>query len=79
MIISQPARAGQAPLAAGRLDSLPRQEAVDGLPVHTKDAADANGVQTAVVDQPPDRLGMNAELTRDLAHGVQSLRLGVDG
>jgi hypothetical protein len=53
-------------LEARGLHALPRQKAIDGLPVHAKDAPHANGIQPAVVNQPPDRLRMHAELVRDL-------------
>jgi hypothetical protein len=66
-------------LVARRLDSLARQKAVDGLPVNAENATDANGVQAAVVDEPADRLRVDAELTRDLADAVESVGLGVDG
>jgi hypothetical protein len=40
--------------------------------VHAQDAADAHGVETAVVDEAPDRLRVHAELSGDLAHAVQA-------
>jgi hypothetical protein len=33
-----------------------------------EDAADAHGIESTVVDQPPDRLRMHAELIRHLAY-----------
>ena len=36
--------------------------------MHAQDAADADRVEPTVVDQPPDRLGMDAELIRYLAN-----------
>jgi hypothetical protein len=52
-------------LETRRLDALTREKAVDGRPVNTKDASDADCIEPAVVNQPPDRLGMHAELIRD--------------
>jgi hypothetical protein len=37
------------------------------VPVHAQDAADANGVEAAVVNEASNRLWMNAELVRDVA------------
>jgi hypothetical protein len=54
---------------------LPGQERVDGALVYAKDAADANGVEAAVVDQTANRLGMDPELTRDFADAVQRFGL----
>jgi hypothetical protein len=47
---------------------LHREETVDGFAVHTKDTADAHRIEPPVVDQPPNRLGMHAELIRNLAN-----------
>jgi protein SCO1/2 len=54
------------------LDALPGDEAREGSPVNPEQAPDTDGVEPAVVDQAPDRLGMHAELVRDLAHAVQA-------
>jgi hypothetical protein len=47
---------------------LPRKKAVDRFAVNAEDAADAHGIQSPVVDQPPDRLRVHAELIRNLAN-----------
>jgi hypothetical protein len=47
---------------------LYREETVDGFAVHAEDAADAHRIEPPIVDQPPDRLGMHAELVRYLAN-----------
>jgi hypothetical protein len=49
------------------LDALASEEAVDRLTVDAQNASDAHGVEAAVVDQTPDRLGVHAELGRDLS------------
>src|SRR5690242_21356507 len=54
-----------------RLDPLTREEALDGVLVDAEDAAHADGVEPAVVDQAADGLRVNTELTRDLANAVQ--------
>jgi hypothetical protein len=46
--------------------------------VDAKNAADANCVKTSVVDQTPDRLRMNAQLSGDVSDAVEILRLRVD-
>src|SRR5881392_914906 len=55
-----PTGAGHAPsgrrLVSRGLDALPRQEAVHGFLVDTQHAADAHGIEPAVVDQAPNRL-----------------------
>jgi hypothetical protein len=47
---------------------LPRKEAVDRFPMHAKDTADTDRIESSVVDQPPDRLRVHAELIRDVAN-----------
>jgi hypothetical protein len=54
-------------LKTRRLDALPREEAVDCLAVDTQHASDSYRVEPAVMDQAPNRLGMHAELRRNLA------------
>ena len=61
-------------LETRRLHALMREEAIESLTMNTKHASDTNGVEPAVVDQSPNRLGMNAELGRDLADADQSHR-----
>jgi hypothetical protein len=55
-------------LETRRLDALPRKKAVDRLTMNAEDAADAHGIEPAVVDQPPDGLRMHAKLIRHLAN-----------
>jgi len=55
-------------LETRRLDPLPREKAVDRVAMNAEDAADAHRVEPAVVDQPPDGLGVHAELIRYLAN-----------
>jgi hypothetical protein len=50
------------------LHALPREEAVYRLSMDSQDATDANSIQSPVVDQPPDRLRVDAELIRNLAN-----------
>ena len=64
---------------AGRLDSLPREEAVDGVLVDAENSPDADRVETAVVDQASNRLRVDTQLPRDFADAVQAVGLGVDG
>ena len=47
---------------------MPRKKAIDCFPVNAEDAADADRIQSPVVDQPPDRLRMHAKLIRNLAN-----------
>src|SRR5205814_4396524 len=65
-------------VVARRLDALPCGKGVDGLLMHTQDAADPNGIEPPVVDQPADRLRMDAELPGDLADAVEHVRLRID-
>jgi hypothetical protein len=55
-------------LETRRLDALPRKKPVDRFPVNAKDPADADRIQSPIVDQPPDRLRVHAELIRNLAN-----------
>jgi hypothetical protein len=45
---------------------------VDRFPVNAEDAADTHRIQSPVVDQPPDRLRVHAELIRNLANTDES-------
>jgi len=49
------------------LHSLPREKAVDRLAMDAQDPADSHRIESTVVDQPPDGLGMDAQLSRYLA------------
>lgn len=66
-------------LETRRLHALARKEPVDGVAMNAKHSADAHGVQAAVVDQSPNRLGMHAELCRNLADADQALALSAYG
>jgi len=59
-------------LETRRLHALPRKKAVDRFPVNAEDAADTHRIQSPVVDQPPDRLRVHAELIRNLANTDES-------
>jgi hypothetical protein len=61
------------------LDALPCEESVDGLAVYAEHTADTHRVETAVMNQTPDRLGMHAELRRNLADADETLRLSAYG
>lgn len=54
------------------LHALAREKAVDRFAVDAEDAPNAHGVEPAVVDQAPNRLGMHAELGRDLTDADQA-------
>ena len=56
------------------LHTLTREKLVDRFAMNTQHAADAHGVEPPVVNQTPDRLGMDAKLVCDLAH-ADELRL----
>jgi hypothetical protein len=47
--------------------------------MHTQNSTDTNSIETAVVNQPPNRLGMDAELPGDFADAVEAVGLRVDG
>ena len=66
-------------LETRRLHALPREEAVDCLAVDAQHASDSHRVETAVMDQTPDRLGMHAELRRNLADADETLGLSTYG
>jgi hypothetical protein len=55
-------------LETRRLHTLPREKAVDRLAMNAEDAADADSIEPTVVDQPPDGLGVHAQLIRYLAN-----------
>ena len=61
------------------LHTLSCEKPIDGLTMDTKHASDAHGVEPAVVDQSPNRLGMHAELSRDLADADETPRFSTDG
>jgi phage gp46-like protein len=55
-------------LETRRLHALTREKAVDRFAMDAQDAADTHRIESTVVDQPPDRLRMHAELIRHLAN-----------
>jgi len=55
-------------LETRRLHALPREKEVDRFPMNAENAPDADGIQSPVVDQPPDRFRVHAELIRNLAN-----------
>jgi hypothetical protein len=55
-------------LETRRLHTLAREKAVDRVAMNTEDAADAHRIEPAAVDQPPDGLGVHAQLIRYLAN-----------
>jgi hypothetical protein len=50
------------------LHALPRKKAVYRFAMDAQDPANADRIESAVVDQPPDRLRMHAKLIRRLAY-----------
>jgi len=59
-------------LETRRFDALPRKKVLDRFPVNAEDAADTHRIQPPVVDQPPDRFRVHAELIRNLANTDES-------
>ena len=57
------------------LDALACEKAVDCFAVHAQHAPDADGVEPPVVDQAPNRFGMDAELVGDVANADQAFGL----
>jgi len=55
-------------LETRRLHALAREKAVDRVAMNTEDATDAHRIEPATVDQPPDGLGVHAQLIRYLAN-----------
>jgi hypothetical protein len=72
---SKPPISGRSGLKTRRLHALSRKKAVDGGAVDAQDPPDANGIEPSVVNQPPDGLGMDAELARDLTNAHQVTRV----
>jgi hypothetical protein len=62
-------------LETRRLDTLAREKMVDRVAVYAQNAPDSHGVEPPVVDQAPNRFGMNAELVGDVANADQALGL----
>lgn len=61
-----------------RLDALPRDEAGERLPVDPQHAAHPDGLEAAVVDQPPHRFRVHAEAIGDLSHAVETCGVNVE-
>ena len=59
-------------LETRRLDALARKEAIYRFPMDPEHSPDANRVEPAVVNQPPDCLRMHAELIGDLTDADQA-------
>jgi hypothetical protein len=57
------------------LHALTREKAVDRFTVHTQHASDADGIEPTVVDQAPNRLGVDAELVGDVTDADEAVRL----
>jgi hypothetical protein len=57
------------------LDALAREELVDRFSVDAQHATDANRVEPTVVNQAPDRLGVDAKLVRDFTNADEVVRL----
>ena len=57
------------------LDALEREKAIDGVAMDAQDTAYTHCVEAAVVDQPADRLRMDAELVGDVANADEAVRL----
>jgi hypothetical protein len=58
-------------LETRRLHALSRKKAVDRLAVNAEDTADAHRIEPPVVNQPPDRLRVDAELIRYVANAYE--------
>ena len=61
-----------------RLHALAREKAVDRLAVHAQHPTDAHGIETSVVNQATNCLGVNSELIGDVPN-AHELRLSVRG
>jgi hypothetical protein len=59
-------------LETRRLHALPREEAIDGVPMNAQHATDPHCIETAVVNQTADRLRVDAELVRHLTNAHES-------
>jgi hypothetical protein len=66
-------------LQTRRLHALAREKPIDGLAVNAEDATHPHRVEASVVDQSPNRLGMHAELRRDLTDADEISGLSVYG
>jgi len=55
-------------LETRRLHALPRKKEIDRLAVYAQHTPDAHGVETTVVDQTTNGLGVDTELIRDITN-----------
>lgn len=62
-------------LETRRLHALAREKAVDRFAVNAQDASHTHGVEPAVVNQAPNRFGMDAELVGDIANADEAVGL----
>jgi hypothetical protein len=62
-------------LETRRLHALAREKAVDRLTVNAQDSSHAHGVEPAVVNQPPNRFGMDAELVGNVTNADEAVGL----
>ena|GEM_PF-5508956 len=58
-------------MRADRLHALPVDETRERAAVDAQDAPHAHRIEPAVVDESPDRLGMDAEAVGDITHAVE--------
>src|SRR5438034_7284310 len=56
-----------------RLYTLPSEETFERLALDAEHAPDADGVEAAVVDQPADRLRVDAQAARDVTDGIEGV------
>jgi hypothetical protein len=66
-------------LETRRLDALTREEALDRVTVDAQHTADAHRIQTAVVNQTPNRFRMDAELVRYFTNADECIGLSTCG
>lgn len=57
------------------LHALAREKAVDGFTMYAQNTPDSDGVEPSVVNQPPNRLGMDAELVGNFTNADETVRL----
>src|SRR3954447_20910631 len=65
-------------LETRRLHALPRQKGVDRSAMDSQHTSNSHCIETAVVDQSPNRLGMDAQLIRHVTD-ADEIRLSVSG
>jgi hypothetical protein len=62
-------------LETRRLHALPREKAVDRLTVNTQNASHTHSIEPAVVNQAPNRFGMDAELVGNVTNADEGVGL----